>query len=273
MTSGRIRVVCAPEATALMGRERSAFQALYPQAEIEVRPGTSREAISALYAAEADLAVIGRELEPAERNAAAEGGLDLEGYRFARDALVMVVHPQNPVENISVDDIQRVCRGELTQWNEMGGRTRPVVPVLQSPEVDLMGFLVQEVLAGETPRARALQEPSDSAVVARVLDDFDAIGCVTLAGADRGARALRVAALTGLSYWKPDLEAVYTGDYPLTRYLNMFVRSDGPKLAQGFITFVTSTDGQRIVHESGFVPTTVPVRFVRRSPMMSTHDE
>jgi hypothetical protein len=49
------------------------------------------------------------------------------------------------------------------------------------------------------------------------------------------------------------------------------VRAAGAKLANGLITFVTSIDGQRIVQQAGYVPTAVPVRFVRRSPLLGTH--
>src|SRR5205814_1532419 len=58
LTSGRIRVVCAPEAQRLIEREKSAFEALYPAAEIRVKAGPSREAVRSLFAAECDLAVI-----------------------------------------------------------------------------------------------------------------------------------------------------------------------------------------------------------------------
>lgn len=273
MTSGRIRVVCAPEAVPLIAREGDAFEVLYPDAAIEVVAGTSRDAVSALFAAESDLAVIGRELEPEEREASAAGELDLQGYRFARDACVLVVHPDNPVENVTVEDLRSIYRGEYRNWEDLGGADRPIVAIAQAPETDLSGFIVHELLDGEAPGIPARVESSDSAVVAAVLRDAGALGYVSLAGVDLGARPLRVAPLRGLSYWKPDLEAVYKGDYPLTRYFNVFVRADGRRLAHGFITFVTSTDGQRLVHETGLVPTTVPVRFVRRSPMKSTHDQ
>jgi len=64
---------------------------------------------------------------------------------------------------------------------------------------------------------------------------------------------------------------VYKGEYPLTRYFNVYVRDRGPRVGHGFITFITSLDGQRLVRDAGLVPTSVPVRFVRRSPMLSTH--
>jgi phosphate transport system substrate-binding protein len=271
LTSGRIVVVTASEARSLMDRERAEFMRLYPESRIELRAASSREAIRALFAAECDLAVISRELEPAERGAASRGGLELIGYRFARDAVAMVVHPSNPVQNMALNEVRGIYEGRLTRWSEVGGRAAGVEPVVQEPEADLTEFFVQQVMSGEPIRARSVYGTSDSAVVAAVSRRPDALGYVSLAWADRGARALRLASLPGLPYRSPDLEAVYKGDYPLTRFLNLYARSNGPRLANGFITFVTSREGQKIVHDSGLVPTTVPVRFVRRSPMQGSH--
>ena len=271
LTSGRITIVCAPEASRLIERERSVFEALYPAAHIGIRVGSSREAIRALFAAECPLAVITRELDVEERAAAVRGGLALAGYRFARDAVVAVVHPGNPIQNIAIEQLRRIYGGEITSWSELGGARAPIVPVVQPMDLDLTQFFLQQVMGGSAMKARAYTAADDSAVIERVGADRDAIGFVTLAWANRGARALAVAALVGMPYLRPDPEAVYKGTYPLTRFYNLYARESGPQLANGFITFVTSRDGQALVEREGLVPTAVPVRFVRRSPMMSTH--
>lgn len=271
LTSGRISIVCAPEARRLIARERSAFQAIYPQAQLELRPGSSREAVEALFAATSDLAVITRELRVDERTAALKGRLELEGYRFARDAIVAIVNPSNPVENLGLDQLAAIYRGQATRWSEFGGRDAAIVPVIQPFESDLTHAFVSSVMSDSTIHARVLTEPSDSAVVERVKTTPDAIGFVTLPWAERGARALRLASVAGLRYWSPDAEAIYHDQYPLIRFYNFYVRTSGKLLANGFITYVTSRDGQALVHDEGLVPTTVPVRFVRRSPMLGSH--
>ena len=263
--------MCAPEAERLVARERAVFQELYPHARIDIRTGSSREAVRALFAAECNLAVITRELDVEERAAAVRGGLDLEGYRFARDAVVAIVHPSNPVENIAIEQLRRIYEGGITHWSELGGRREPIEPVVQPIESDVSQFFIQQVMGGGPIQARVLTESSDSLVVARVLSDPRAIGFGSLSGASRGAKSLAVASVLGLPYVKPDPEAIYHGSYPLSRSFNLYVRSDGAKLANGFITYVTSRDGQALVHDFGLVPTAVPVRFVRRSPMLSTH--
>lgn len=270
-TSGRISLVCASEAHALIDHERRAFEALYPQASFEVRAGTSREAIRQLFAAQADLAVITRDLAPEERAAAVRGKLDLEGYRFARDAVVIVVHAENPVQNLTLEEVRRIYEGDVKSWRDFGGRDAPIVPVVQPGESDITEYFMLQVMSGSPIQARSLTAAGDSEAVATVAARPGAVAYVSLAWADRGARALRLAPIKGLSYWKPDLEAVYRGDYPLTRFFSLYVRASGRKLANGLITFVTSMDGQRLVQESGLVPTAVPVRFVRRSPLLGAH--
>jgi phosphate transport system substrate-binding protein len=264
-------IVCAPEARDLIVRERDAFQALYPQASIEVRAGTSLDAVKELFAARCGAGVITRELAPEERAAAVRGGLELEGYRFARDALLAVVNPSNPVQNISLSELRDIYAGDVREWSELAGGRQDIRPVIQPMESDVTAFFLEKVMGGEAIRARVLTEDSDSAVIARVLRDPGAVGYVTLAWADRGARALRISPLTGLPYMQPDAETVYEGKYPVCRLFNYYARQGGPMVANGFVTFLTSSAGQRIVHEAGFVPTSVPVRFVRRSPMLKSH--
>ena len=254
-----------------MGRERDAFVALYPEATIRLSEGTSRDAVRGLFAADCDAAVLSRELTPEERGAASRGGLELEGYRFAKDAVVVVVHPDNPVVNLALDDMRGIYEGRIVQWQDLGGAAGPIEPVFPSPESDKADYFVEQVMGGQPVRARVVITADDSATIAAVKRRPGAIGFVSLAWAERGAKSLRVSSLHGLPYWKPDLEAIHQGEYPLTRPLSLYVRANGPPLAQGLVTFVTSREGQVLVHQAGLVPTSVPVRFVRRSPMQGAH--
>jgi phosphate transport system substrate-binding protein len=270
-TSGRIKVVCAPELRAMMDREIEAFRELYPRAGIEMTTGGSREGVAALMSQTADLVVAARELEPEERSVVVKGGMEIEGYRFAKDAICVVVHPSNRTVRLSVEDLRRIYLGEVRQWTQVHGSGGTIVPVIPPPAGDLMASFVQRVMGGEAPTAPAMRAETDSGVARVVSANPGAVGFVSSAHAGAGVKVLRVSSLTGLPDWKPDAERVYKGEYPLSRVLNLYVRSTGPKLANGLVTYVATRDGQRIVHEAGFVPTAVPVRFVRRSPMLGTH--
>jgi phosphate transport system substrate-binding protein len=270
-SSGRITVVTARAAAPVVTREAESFQALYPQARIDVRLDTSREAVEALYAAQTDAAAITRELLPDERRAAVQGRLALDGYRFAREGLVIVVNPDQTVDNLALDELRSIYGGELKDWGQFGGKAGAIVPVVQPPDADITEFFDDAVMQGGPMLAPAVREVSDSAVVDYVSRNPAAVGYVSLRWAQKGAKALRIAAMRGLPYTRPDPEAVYHDAYPLTRYYNLYVRADGSRLADGFVTFVTSRPGQKLVADQGLVPVTVPVRFVRRSPMRALH--
>jgi ABC-type phosphate transport system, periplasmic component len=188
LTSGRITIVCAPEAHRVLVRERDAFQALYPQASIEIKVGTSREAVSALFAAACDVAAITREISPEERAAATQGGLELEGFRFARDALVFIVNTANPVENVAMPQLRDIYQGGIRSWSQLSGDGVPIRPVIQPVESDVTAYFGEQVMGGEAISAPVATEGSDSAVVARVVRERGALGYVGLAWAGPARR-------------------------------------------------------------------------------------
>lgn len=272
MTSGRIRIVSSPELRALMDREVNAFRELYPGASFELVSGDSREGVAALMNQTVDLVAAARELEPEERDVRVTGGMELEGYRVGKDPICLIVHPDNPIERISLEDVRRIYLGEATRWGDVrGGGGGAIVPVIPPPAGDLMAAFVQRAMGGVVPTAPAVRAEADSEVTRLVGANPAAIGFASGAHPSDAVKVLRLSSLTGLPDWKPDAERVYEGDYPLARALNLYVRPRGRKLANGLVTFVVSRSGQQIVHEAGFVPTAVPVRFVRRSPMLGTH--
>lgn len=270
-TSGRIKVVCTPELRVVMDREIAAFRHLYPSTSIELASEDSGEGVAALMSKTVDLVAAARELRPEERNVKVKGGLEIESYRVAKDGICVLVNPDNELLRLSVEDLRRIYLGELVRWEDVRGSGGRIVPVIPPPDGDLMAAFVQRAMGGETPTAPAVRAASDTAVAEVVRANPAAIGFASGANVGEGVKVLRLSSLTGLPDWKPDAERVYTGDYPLTRTLNLYVRSRGRRLANGLVTFVSSRDGQQILHEAGFVPTAVPVRFVRRSPMLGSH--
>jgi ABC-type phosphate transport system substrate-binding protein len=115
-------------------------------------------------------------------------------------------------------------------------------------------------------------EASDTAVVQRVANLPGAIGIVPLRMASApGVRALALSPVAGMDYVEPDMQTVHEGRYPITLFVNLFRRTRGPRLAGGFLTHVASEPGQRVVLQHGRVPTAVPLRFVRRSPLLGSH--
>jgi phosphate transport system substrate-binding protein len=272
-TSGRISVVTSTDLEPLVRQEVTAFRAAHPQADLELEEARpSGQVVSELLAGRADVAVVGRELEPEERDMARRGGIEVEGQQIAQDGLCVVVPSANPVRNITVGELRHIWSGELREWSALGGPSARIVPVLPPLHADLARAFVQRVMAGDPMRAATLMEVSDSAAAARVARTPGAIGVVPLRfAALEGLRALGVSPLEGTPYVEPDMETVHDGSYALSSSVHAYLRTRRPRLAGGFLTHLTSQPGQELVLASGRVPTTVPLRFVRRSPMLGSH--
>lgn len=272
-TSGRISIAAAPDARALMVTEAKAFREGYPQVVLDVRePESSGQVISALLAGHADMAATGRDLEPEERNMARQAGIELEGHKIAQDAMCLIVPEASTVRNVTVDELQRIWSADIADWGKLGGADGRIVPVLPPLSSDLARAFTQRVMDGVPMRAPSVIEASDSAVAVTVARTRGAIGVVPMALAQaKGVRPLAIAAMAGMSYVEPDAESVHLGHYPLTHYIHLYRRTQGARLAGGFTTFVMSQPGQELVLASGRVPTAVPLRFVRRSPLLGSH--
>lgn len=270
-TSGFLRVVAEPDVATLVRATADAFMRGYPEARIVVEARTSREAMADVFANRADLAVIGREIEAIERETATETGIDMEAYRWAHDGVAVIVHPSNPVLQLSLDDLRDAVSRESVSWSEFGGPERSVVPVLPAPDAGLAQYVARSLVGEASVPAPAITVDGDAATVRQVASQRDAIGFVSERSLAPGVRALAVSRTTGMPYVGIDAETVYRQDYPLTRSFHVVTRVPGVALGGGFITFATSDDGQRLVRDAGFVPATVPVRFTRRLPVAATH--
>lgn len=272
-TSGRITIAAAPDVRALVLDEVEAFRKDYPQGEVTLRePESSAQVIAALWGGHADVAAAGRELETEEREMARRAGIEIEGHRIAQDAMCVIVAASNPVHNVTIGELQRIWLGEITDWRALGGASGRVVPVLPPLSSDLARAFVQHILDAQPMKAPSMIEASDSAVVARVRATPGALGVVSMVAASApGVRSLAISPLEGMPYVEPDLPAVHENRYPLTRTINLYLRTRGPRLAGGFVTYASSHPGQQLVLDRGLLPTAVPLRFVHRSPMLESH--
>lgn len=272
-TSGRISIATSTDLHELVTGVAQAFQSQYPQAVLEVgeaRP--SGQVVAELLAGRVEVAVVGRDLEQEERDMARNGGIEIEGHRVARDGLCVVVPVASPVHNVTLGELHRIWAADVRDWSALGGPAQRIVPVLPPLHGDLARAFAQVVMNGEPMKAATLMEVSDSAVAARVARTPGAIGVVPLRLASAaGLRALHVSPLEGTPYVEPDLESVHDGRYPLYFNVHVYVRTQRPRLAGGFVTYVASQPGQERVLASGRLPTSVPLRFVRRSPMLGSH--
>lgn len=218
-----------------------------PDADITVRGGGSGTGIAALIDGATDIADASRPMKTKEIKTAREKGVNPVANVVARDGIAVVVHPNNPINKISKEDIQKIYTDEITRWDNVGGRGSIVVVSRDAASGTFEAF---NELALEKAKLTdgALMLASNLEVARTVAQTPGAIGYVGLGYLTDEIKALQVDGIL------PSEETVNDGTYPLARPLFMYTPGNPKGLAKSFIEFVMSPAGQEIVKEAGFVP-------------------
>ncbi len=228
-------------------------------ARITVRKTSSAEGFADLLVERADLVLSLREATSQERDMVREAGLgDLFGSRqfrvLARDGIVPIVAPGNPVDSMTIAQLAKVFSGEITHWNELGGEPAPITLHLTEANTGFGQRFFSEVLE---PRNAML---SDAAVIHEtpqeltraVLSDPFGIG---ITGYSQSGLA-DVVTLTGSCAFKvsASTDSIRSGDYPLTAPLFLYLPARRlPKLARDFLSYLRSNSAQYVIRRAGFV--------------------
>lgn len=208
---------------------------------IIVQGGNTDPGLNALVAGQIDLAGAGRSLTPAEK---ASGLVEtLIGW----DALSVVVHASNPLENLSPGQLKGLFSGQIHNWRELGGADLPV-QVISSPLGSGMRAAVHELLLGQLPMTRR------ELISARVVDSDDQVarypgGLCLLSHSMVQAREVKVVEVDGVL---PTWENVASQRYLLVKPLHLVTRGKPRGLAAQFIEFTLSDEGQELLSRNFF---------------------
>lgn len=264
VTRGVLRVVGSETTLSLLRAEADSFSVSYRKAHIEVHGGGSLVGLEALINKEADVAVLSRAPTKDEESAAKKAGVPIALFPFAHDGLAIVVHRSNPVYALSFGEARSVFDGEITDWNQIGGRPGRILVYTSGVGTGALGYIRDSLLAGAEFTPGAGRSPSTRGVVDSVAAHEDAIGFAGMAEIDERVKALPISPKDGGPLTVLDMETVHDREYPLVRTFYFATRGiPRDDLVSGFVSFVMSTRGQSIVLQFGFVPATVPLHIKR----------
>ncbi len=229
-----------------------------PHVSIAVTGGGSGVGISSLIDGDIDVANSSRPMRDSEiADLEANQGEDAYAVRFAVDGVAVLVNENNPVEELTVDQIGAIYRGEITNWSEVGGENMDITLYGRQSTSGTYVFFMELVVQGEySERKRNMAGTSD--IVEAVIGDVGGIGYAAIGYADEdGVKALSVAAGEGSQAYDPTvLENVTSGNYPLTRPLYQYIAGKPEGALLDFFLFEVSEAGQAIVLQEGFYPIT-----------------
>ncbi len=226
-------------------------------ARIVVRLGSSDQGIAALIAGDAQLALSLREANTDEIEAALEAGAGaLNKARNARiiglDGIVPIVAPQNPVRAISLADLGAVLRGDITNWQDLGGIDAPILLHMPSPVSGISRVVRDELIAGEAISATPQAHERTSELADAVARDPFALGVGVLSDTANG-RALELLGGCGFPF-RATAQAIKSEDYPLTAPLFLYTSGQRmPKIIREFLAFAGGEQAAKVVESQGFV--------------------
>lgn len=211
--------------------------------EVTYNPTGSGSGIQAVSEGRCDIGLASRNLKDEE---AASG---LTGTVVAIDGIAVIVNPENPVANLTIEQIADLYTGKITNWSEVGGADAPVVLIgREAASGTRDGF---ESITGTADACKYAQElTSTGDVVATVAGNPNAIGYASLASVKDTVKAVSV---NGVA---PTTETVQNGTYAVQRNFVLVTRT-GEELsesAQKFFDFATSAAADEYILSAGAVP-------------------
>jgi phosphate transport system substrate-binding protein len=268
-TRGHMVVSCAEVTFPYIEQCAVRYQTLYNLAYIDVTPTTSREALVDLVNGTCRIAVLSREPNAVEMETLkSDPERILRTQLAAYDAIAVIVHGDNPVEQLTVAQLKDIFTGKITNWSAVGGQDRPIRPLVRDRNSGTYEVFQDRVLGNEKYGANASPCSTMRVLTGIVEQDPGAIGLTGTLLIQRGyLKAIKIAEHMDGPYYKPSQESVYRERYPLRRPVVLCYFRDSERtvadLVAGFVSFVTSAMGQQLAVREGIVPATMPVRVIK----------
>lgn len=229
-----------------------AFKTAYPNVAITVSKTGSGDGAAALVDNRCDIAMMSRFMKEAEFKKAVENGVLPVAHVIAMDGVCVVVHPSNPVQELTTAQVRDIYAGKITNWNQVGGVNRPIVVISRDTSSGTYESFNELVMKKDKMANHVEYVNSNPQAHARVRSTEGAIGYVGLGFMDRYVKAVK---LDGVM---PNRSTIAKGIFPISRPLFLFTNGYPTlgSMAHAFVTYHLTEQGQEIIESKGFVPLT-----------------
>lgn len=220
-----------------------AFMAENAGVEITVSGGGSSTGVKSVAEGQVNIGNASREIKDSEMAEHPE----LNPYAIAKDGVAVVVHPDNPVTELTAEQVKAIFLGEIQNWSEVGGNDEMIVVVSREEGSGTRATFDELALGEELPVDTAVIVSSNGNMVTTVSTTPNAIGYISFGYMDESTKGIIVDGV------EPSVENVLSGAYVISRNLNMITMGEPEGLTKAFLDFVFSAEGQAIVESEGFI--------------------
>lgn len=261
--SNNINISGSTSLLALSRRWENAFSIEYPQYHLSLLPSDSNKGIKSLIEGKIDIANSSRPVGYLDQKKAAELGKELVEQRVALDALIIIVNKTNPVDELSLEDLEGIFSGEIKNWQSISGLAKPVVPLIREEGSGTNDFVLNRVLESGKFSFSAISKKSNQEIFQHIVDNEGAISFINSNNYPWDNEKIKYLKIKNYSNSvsvspfngkKLNEQAIRYGDYPLAHYLYVVILSDAPVKVKDFVEWVLTPKGQEIVKYSGLIP-------------------
>ncbi|MBI4732893.1 MAG: phosphate ABC transporter substrate-binding protein [Chloroflexi bacterium] len=237
-----------------------AYQGAHPDVRISVTGGGSGTGIAALINGTVDVANASRRIKDEETQDAQSNGINPVEFIIARDAIAVIVHPDNPVSELTLQQISDIYSGKINNWAEVGGQDRPIVRLSRETNSGTHVYFLETVLRlGDKNNTTlfsmdTLLLPSSEGIINEVRQNPNTIGYDGLGYVPDDLKIIAVAEAEGGDYILPSISTVNDKSYPIARDLYMYTAGEPTGAVKDYLDWILSPEAQQIVAELGFVP-------------------
>ncbi|MDD5141474.1 MAG: phosphate ABC transporter substrate-binding protein [Verrucomicrobiales bacterium] len=259
--AGNITVKGSDTLLILAQKWAETYMGQHKDVKIQVSGGGSGIGFAALQNQTTDLCDASRKAKSSEiANCMKAFGKRPTEYKVAVDGLSVYVNGENPVKELTIEQLAGIFTGKVKNWKEVGGPDAPITVYSRENSSGTYEFFKEHVLKGADFAASAQTMPGTAAILQAVSKDKSGIGYGG-AGYGTGAKHLSIKKDDASPAIEPTEESIINGTYPIWRYLYVYVN---PALDKGeigaYLNWIRSDDGQKIVKDAGYFPLPAKLR-------------
>jgi phosphate transport system substrate-binding protein len=238
----------------LMSTLAEAYMKKSPEAKVSITGGGSGTGIAALLNGTTDICASSRDMQQKEKDQAKEKNVNPVEKTIAFDGIAIVVHPENPIKDITMEQLKKIYTGAYTNWKELGGPDQPITTLSRESNSGTYVFFQEHVLNKENYAPSVKLMPASSSIVQTITTDKWSIGYVGLGYTkDAKVKVIGVKKDATAPVVMPSHETVLDKSYPIARALYLYFNGEPSGNNKAFLEFAMSPEGQKIVEETGYI--------------------
>ena len=268
--SGTIKSIGSDTLNNLMTLWAEGFRKVYPNVQIEIEGKGSSTAPPALVAGTAQFGPMSRLMKGAEIDAFEKKfGYKPTAINVSLDSLAVYVHKDNPIKCLTLQQVDAIFSknrrggyvGDISNWSQVEiPNLGPISLYGRNSASGTYGFFKETALFNGDYKDSVKEQPGSSTVVQGVASDKGGIGYSGIGYKTADVRAVPIASKPGSECFEATEENVLSGDYPLARFLVVYVNRNPTQkmdpLRLEFIKFILSKEGQEVNIKDGYYPVT-----------------